>query len=77
MTAAQAIDKVGMTVEGYSTTHTAYMLAQKAGIEMPIVNECYRVLFEGKNPNDAISDLMRRGKKHEIEEAWVAETRWE
>jgi len=77
MTAAQAIEKVGMTVEGYSTTHTAYILAQKTGIEMPIVNECYHVLFENKDPNNAIRDLMRRSKKHEIEDAWVEEIRWE
>ena len=77
MTAQQAIEKVGMTVEGYSTTHAAYRLAEKAGIEMPIVNECYHVLYEGKSPVQAISDLMMRQKKHEIEEAWVADIRWE
>jgi glycerol-3-phosphate dehydrogenase (NAD(P)+) len=77
MTARQAIDAVGMTVEGYRTTRVAYMLSQKAGVEMPIVDECYHVLFEDKDPSTAISDLMQRKKKHEIEEAWVTDISWE
>lgn len=72
LTPKEAIEKVGMTVEGYKTTHAAYMLAKKAGVEMPIVNECYHVLYEGKNPVDAIQDLMQRTKKHEIEDLWQA-----
>lgn len=70
LSAQQAIEKVGMTVEGYKTTHAAYQLAGKAGVEMPIVTECYRILFEGKEPRSAISDLMGRAKKHELEDAW-------
>jgi glycerol-3-phosphate dehydrogenase (NAD(P)+) len=73
LTAEAAIKKVGMTVEGYKTTHAAYLLARKAKIEMPIVDECYQVLFENKDPYKAISDLMQRKKKHEIEEAWFAD----
>ena len=64
----QAVEKVGMTVEGYKTTHAAYLLAKKANVEMPIVNECYGVLFEGKSPKEAIRHLMQREKKDEIEE---------
>lgn len=70
LTPQEAIEKVGMTVEGYKTTHAAYILAKQFGVEMPIVNECYHVLFEGKNPVDAIRDLMQRTKKHEIEDLW-------
>ncbi len=72
----KAIEKVGMTVEGYKTTHAAYCLSQKSGVEMPIVDECYRVLYEGKNPREAIKDLMQRAKKHEIEDAWMSGTNW-
>ncbi|HEX2939344.1 MAG TPA: NAD(P)H-dependent glycerol-3-phosphate dehydrogenase [Ruminiclostridium sp.] len=66
----KAIEKVGMTVEGYKTTHAAYMLSKKAGVEMPIVNECYNVLYEGKNPSKAIRDLMMREKKSEVDDLW-------
>ena len=65
---SKAIEKVGMTVEGYKTTHAAYLLSRDAGVEMPIVNECYNVLYKGKNPLEAISDLMQRKKKHETED---------
>lgn len=71
LTAPQAVEKVGMTVEGYHTTRAAHELAARMGVDMPIVSECYRVLFEGKNPRQAIGELMRRQKKHEIEDAWV------
>jgi len=32
---------------------------------MPIVNEAYQILFEGKNPSDAVLDLMCRSEKNE------------
>lgn len=67
----EAIEKVGMVVEGYKTTHAAYRLSKEAGVEMPIVNECYEVLYGGKDPMNAIKDLMQRKKKHEIEDLWV------
>jgi glycerol-3-phosphate dehydrogenase (NAD(P)+) len=70
MTAKQAIDTVG-TVEGYRTTHAAFELSQKMNIEMPIVNECYKVLYEDKKPYQAIKDLMGREKKHENEDQWL------
>lgn len=76
LTVEEAIKKVGMTVEGYRTTHAAYRLSKKFGVEMPIVNECYSVLYEGKNPHQAIRDLMLREKKHEIENTWVKENKW-
>lgn len=70
-TAAQAVEKVGMTVEGYHTARAAHELAERMGVDMPIVTECYRVLFEDKDPRQAIGELMQRQKKHEIEDAWI------
>jgi glycerol-3-phosphate dehydrogenase (NAD(P)+) len=66
-TAQQAIDEVGMVVEGYKTAHAAYLLAQKMQVEMPIVNETYQVLYQGKEAKQAIIDLMTRSKKDEKE----------
>lgn len=71
LTAKEAIDRVGMTVEGYRTTLAAYRLSKTVGVEMPIVNECYQVLYEDKDPHKAIGDLMMRQRKHEIEDIWV------
>ncbi len=74
LSAKEAIEQVGMTVEGYRSAKCAYLLAQQVGIEMPIVNEVYRVLYEGKNAKEALSDLMGRSKKHESEEIWLYST---
>ncbi|SDM89275.1 NAD(P)H-dependent glycerol-3-phosphate dehydrogenase [Acetanaerobacterium elongatum] len=73
-TAEEAIEQVGMTVEGYRSAKCAYLLAQQVGIEMPIINEIYRVLYEGKNAKQALFDLMGRSKKHESEEIWLYST---
>jgi len=51
--------------EGVGTTKVAVELAKKHNVEMPITQEIYRVLFEKKDPYQAISDLMTRKKKKE------------
>ena len=59
------IAKMPMVAEGVATTESAYALAAKLQVEMPIATEVYRVLFEGKSPADAINDLMTREPKSE------------
>ena len=59
------LKEVGMVVEGIHTAKTAQKLAQKYNVDMPIVDEINKVLFEGKNPKDAVVDLMLRDKKDE------------
>lgn len=51
--------------EGVPTTKAAYALAKKHKIEMPITAEVYAVLFEGKDPYQAITSLMTRTAKNE------------
>lgn len=67
----EALEEVKMVVEGVTTTKAAYELASSKGISMPITEEAYRVLFEGKNAKQAVVDLMMRDKKHEIGEEMV------
>lgn len=69
--ADEAIQRVGMTVEGCLACKSAYALANKYQVEMPIVQELYQVLYEGKDIKTAITDLMERPKRHETEENWV------
>jgi glycerol-3-phosphate dehydrogenase (NAD(P)+) len=57
-----------MVVEGVTTCKAAYQLANKHGISMPITEQLYHVLFEGKHPKEAVSELMLRSRTHEIEE---------
>lgn len=66
-----ALATVNMVVEGYTTTKAAYELGLRSGVEMPITNEAYKVLYEGKDPKVAIDALMRRSKKHEVEELYL------
>jgi len=51
--------------EGVPTTRSVYDQARRRGIEMPITDELHRVLFEGKAPLAAVTDLMVRLPKGE------------
>jgi len=62
---ADVIAKMPMVAEGVETTKSAFALSKKIGVEMPIATEVYRVLFEGKPPEEAIEYLMTRGLKSE------------
>lgn len=68
--AAEAVAQIG-TVEGYHCAKTAFELSQKLGVEMPIVQQAYQVLYEGKTAACALHDLMERPKRHESEAIWL------
>lgn len=73
----EVLDTMGMVVEGIKTTKTAHALAVKYSVEMPITEQLYSVLFEGKSPKAAVEALMGRLRTHEIEEiANTSETKW-
>lgn len=61
----ETLKEVHMVVEGVYSAKSVYALAQKYGVDMPISEEINKVLFEGKDPNIVISDLMGRDKKGE------------
>ena len=62
----QILEEMTMVAEGVKTTHSAYNLSQKYGVEMPITRQMYGVLFEDKSPKDALFELMTREPKAEI-----------
>lgn len=66
----EAIKEVGAVVEGYYAAANARALAQKAGVEMPIAQAAYEVLYEGRDVHNVITDLMGRAKRSELEESW-------
>jgi glycerol-3-phosphate dehydrogenase (NAD(P)+) len=68
----EALAEVGMVVEGVRTTRAARKLSEQCGVNMPITEKMYEVLFEGFSPETAVKKLMTRGKKHEIEEVALA-----
>jgi glycerol-3-phosphate dehydrogenase (NAD(P)+) len=55
-----------MVAEGVQTARSAWMLAQRSEIEMPIVAEVYAVLFEGRTAREAVDNLMLREPKAEL-----------
>ncbi|QIM62463.1 glycerol-3-phosphate dehydrogenase [Pasteurellaceae bacterium Orientalotternb1] len=64
-TADEAMKEIGQVVEGFYNTKEAYLLAQKQGVEMPIVEQIYQMLFHHKHPNDVAKALLGRERKGE------------
>lgn len=60
-----AMADIGQVVEGYRNTKEVFMLAERQGVEMPIVEQVYQVLYQGKPALKAASDLLSREKKFE------------
>ncbi len=60
------LSEMVMIAEGVETTKSASELARRTGVETPIVNEVYKMLFAGKDPHDACYDLMTRDPKGEV-----------
>ncbi|WP_371379472.1 NAD(P)H-dependent glycerol-3-phosphate dehydrogenase [Thalassotalea aquiviva] len=60
-----AIDSIGQVVEGYRNTKEVHMLAQREGVEMPIVEQIYQVLYKGMPAQEAAVNLLSRTQKSE------------
>lgn len=58
----QAQQDIGQVVEGYRNTKEVYLLAKRLGVEMPITNQIYQVLYQGKEPIQASKELLSRAK---------------
>lgn len=65
MTLDEILSEMNMVAEGVKTARSVHGLAQKIGVEMPICEEVYQVLYEGKTAQDALKDLMGRELKRE------------
>lgn len=52
--------KMRMVAEGVKTTESVHFLARRLGVEMPITEQVYRILYEDKDPAQAVRDLMER-----------------
>lgn len=63
----EAIEKVGMVVEGIKTTAATKELSKKYNVDMPIANALYEVIYENANVKEIVNKLMSRSKKHEID----------
>ena len=61
----QVLAEMKMVAEGVATTESTHELAKKLGVELPIIEQVYKVLFIGKDPHKATEKLMTRGLKDE------------
>ncbi|MFD2631197.1 NAD(P)H-dependent glycerol-3-phosphate dehydrogenase [Idiomarina piscisalsi] len=61
----QALKDIGQSVEGYRNTKEVVALASRNDVEMPIAEQIYAVLYEGKEPQQAAIDLLSRERKTE------------
>ena len=60
-----AMSNIGQVVEGFYNTKEAYLLAQRQGVEMPITEQIYQMLFCGKNAQEVALSLLGRERKGE------------
>ena len=68
----EAMQEVGAVVEGYYAAKSAWLLAQHQGVDMPIVQAAYSVLYEGVSAKEAVRSLLLRQRKAEQEDAgWL------
>ena len=66
----EVIKTVG-TVEGYFATASAKKFAETHSVYMPITEQCYAIMYEGKDVNEAISKLLNGPCKDENEDIWL------
>jgi glycerol-3-phosphate dehydrogenase (NAD(P)+) len=65
LTLTTILGQMRMVAEGVKTAESTYLLARKLGVEMPITEQVYRVLYEDKPARAAVIELMARDLKPE------------
>lgn len=74
MSMEEAMAEVKMVVEGVYSAKAAMQLAKKYNVQLPIIEQVNKILFEGKSAEEAVKDLMLRDKKIEVSDApWEEE----
>jgi glycerol-3-phosphate dehydrogenase (NAD(P)+) len=63
----EALAQIDQVVEGVQTAREVFDLAQREGVDMPITEQVYGVLYEGRSPREAVYDLLARVQKAELE----------
>lgn len=67
LSVARAQAEIGQEVEGLSTTRVVHRRAGELGLEMPICEQVYRVLYQGATPKQATHALLERSLKAELD----------
>ena len=69
MSIDRAREDIGQEVEGIATTREVFRLAEREGIDMPITEQVYRILYEGLDPRRAVRNLLHRHQRPESDPA--------
>lgn len=67
MNLEEIVSGMKMVAEGVKTCLSAFQLAEKIGVDMPIITQVYETLYRGKDPREAVKELMTRALKVELE----------
>jgi len=65
-TLEEILTEMHMVAEGVKTTKSVWNLAQKVGVEMPILEQVYQVLYKNKSCGEAVNSLLSRSQKEEL-----------
>lgn len=63
----EIVNGMDMVAEGVQTSVSAYQLGIKMGVDMPITTQVYHILYDGKDPKDAVREVMNRELKSELD----------
>ena len=63
----QAAEQIGQVVEGVYAARAVHQVAKREGVDLPICEQVYRILYEGETVDDAVHALMHRSLKAEAE----------
>jgi len=63
----EIVSSMDMVAEGVKTSVSAHKLGMKMGVDMPITTEVYKILYHGKDPKQAVIDVMTRELKPELD----------
>ena len=63
---AEAQAEIGQVVEGIQAARAVWQVAQRQGVEMPITEQIFRILYEGQSPTSAVEALMARNLRPEF-----------
>ena len=61
----QAVQEIGQVVEGVKTSEEVWRMARRHGVDMPIAEQVYGIIHEGRDPNQCVRDLLSRQRKRE------------
>lgn len=67
-TLSTALSEMTMVAEGVKTTKSCYNLAMRLGVEMPILEQTYQILYQDKDCRQAVQELFQRDLKQEVDE---------